>query len=149
MAQSQQRRRFLVGFALFAALPLMGCTDTARLYNLRTGAVIHLDYTDIGTGHGKVTGVMPDGTKLVGEYSTISGISTTFSSGNAETSGPAGYSWATAQGFSFSVPGVQYGTATLAGGGEVIQAVYAVDPMTGNGHGVAKDNHGNTYSLQF
>lgn len=129
---------------LLATFALVACTSTARLYNLRTGAVIRLHYVNNGLGHGEITGTMPNGTKLKGEYSTMSGIRVTGYSASL-----AGFSWARAQGFSFTQPAAQYGTATLAGPGEVIQAIYEVDPWSGNGHGVARDNHGNIYSLEF
>ena len=141
----------LTQFALLIAtmVILSSCATTARLYNLQTGQVLNATFQNYGTGHGDITVVMPDGKSLHGEYSTISGMSYNTGFGNAYASGNDGYAWATAQGFSFHQPGKQFGSATVAGDGLVIDIVYVVDPWSSHGYGVGKDNRGGRYKVQF
>jgi hypothetical protein len=134
---------------LFGGSLIVGCASTARLYNLETGEVLTAQYQNYGTGHGKITLTTPAGITLVGEYTTISGASYSSSTASANAVGSGGYAWATAQGFSFNQPGQQYGSATAAGDGLVIDIVYVVDPWSGHGHGVGQDNKGGKYRLQF
>lgn len=135
--------------ATFIVLLLLGCAaPTARLYNLETGEVLHATYQGRGPGHGQITVTTPAGETLVGEYTTFTAVgSPTF--GTATVSGTGEYGWATAQGFSFSQPGQRYGSATVAGDGLIIDIVYVVDPWSGHGHGVGRDNHGGRYKVQF
>jgi hypothetical protein len=126
-----------------------GCASTARLYNLDTGAIIHATFENYGTGQGKILATAEDGKTLQGEYSTISGASFSTGSGFASAAGTGGYAWASAQGFSFNQPGQQYGSAVVAGGGLVIEIIYAVEPWTSHGNGVGKDNKGGRYRRQF
>ena len=128
---------------------LAGCTTTARLYNLDTGEVLNASFENNGSGHGQITATTATGKPLVGEYTTISGASFSSGFGTASARGGGGYAWATAQGFSFEQPGQQYGSATVVGDGLVIDIVYVVDPWSGHGHGVGKDNHGGKYKVQF
>jgi len=116
---------------------------------LQTGNVLHASFRKYGTGHGSITATMPEGTTLVGEYSTISGLGYSSGVGTASVTGNSGYAWATAQGFSFNQAGQQYGSAVLSGAGLVIDLVYVVDPWSGHGNGVGRDNRGGTYRVQF
>ena len=141
-------RRSLIVIALWVFI-LSACGTTARLYNLDTGEVLNATYQNYGTGHGQITAKTASGKTLVGEYTTISGASYSTGVGTASVSGTGGYAWAVGQGFSFNQPGQQYGSATLVGDGLVIDIVYVVDPWTGHGHGVGKDNHGGKYKVQF
>lgn len=135
--------------AALALLLLTACVTTARLYNLDTGEVLNASYSSYGTGHGKITLTRPNGQKLTGEYSTLSDTQMTTSFGSAGVSSGGQYAWATGQGFSFTTPGRQYGSAVCVGDGLVIEVVYTVDPWTGHGQGVGKDNKGGKYRLQF
>lgn len=128
---------------------LAGCATTGRLYNLDTGEVLNATYQNDGTGHGEITVKTASGKTLVGEYTTISGASYSSGVGTATVIGSEGYAWAIGQGFSFNQPGQQYGSATVVGDGLVIDIVYGVDPWSGHGHGVGKDNRGGKYKLQF
>ena len=136
-------------FAAVLLLCLSGCVTTARLYNLDTGEVLNASFENYGTGHGRITVVMPGGKQLNGEYTTISDMSYSTAFGAATASGLGGYAWATAQGFSFNQPGKQFGSATIVGDGLVIDIVYVVDPWTSHGYGVCKDNKGGKYKIQF
>lgn len=139
-----------IRLGLLALLALLGaCSSAGRLYNLDTGEVLGVTYENNGTGRGKITASTPAGKPLVGEYTTISDMG--FSSGVATASakGAGGYAWARAQGFSFDQPGRQYGAATLVGDGMAIDIVYVVDPWTGNGQGVGRDNRGGKYRVHF
>jgi hypothetical protein len=136
-------------FLALCALLLAGCATTARLYNLDTGEVLNASFENYGTGHGQITVKTASGNLLSGEYSTISGAGFSSGVGTATVTGSEGYAWATAQGFSFNQPGQQYGSATVAGDGLVIDIIYVVDPWSGHGHGVARDNRGGKYKVQF
>ena len=135
--------------AILCVLALSGCVTSARLYNLDSGEVLTATYENNGSGHGQITVRTPSGQILVGEYTTISGASYSSGFGTATVSGNGGYAWAAAQGFSFNQPGQQFGSATAVGGGLVIDIVYAVDPWTGHGQGVGKDNRAGRYRVLF
>ena len=126
-----------------------GCHSTARLYKLDTADVIHLNFKISVSGHGKITGKLPNGKELVGEYSSLSEGSTSEGTSGAGSVGSEGYEWAIAQGFSFNQPDVQYGSATLVGDGLVIEIVYAALKWTSHGYGVGRDNQGGRYRVRF
>lgn len=134
-------RRLLVICLVF----LSGCATSARLYNLDTGEVLNASFTSNGAGHGNVVATTPSGAKLVGEYSTISGMNMGTGFGVANTR----YNWVYTTGFSFNQPGQQYGSAVLTGDGLIIDIVYAVDPWTSHGTGVGRDNKSGRYRVQF
>ena len=143
-------------FLLLLIVFLNGCSISpmvekmpVKLYNLNTGEVIKSSFINDRSGYGKIYGILSNGQKMSGEYSTISGISRTYSSGMGSAIGNRGYTWATADGFSFNQPGKQFGSATLAGGGLVIDIVYAVDPISSHGYGRGRDNKGTKYKVQF
>ena len=129
---------------LCIAFLLFGCASTARLYNVETLEVIYLDFKISVSGHGKITGKLPNGKELAGEYSSLSEGST-----SAGSVGSEGYEWAITQGFSFNQPDVQYGSATLVGDGLVIEIVYAALKWTSHGSGVGRDNQGGRYRVRF
>jgi hypothetical protein len=135
------KRLFLIAIALL----LGACASSARLYNLDTGEILSATYENYGTGRGRITLRTPSGATLSGEYTTISGAGMSWGAGSASGS----FGWATAQGFSFHQPGQQFGSATVVGGGMVIDLVYAVDPWTGRGQGVGRDNRGGRYRVHF
>lgn len=138
-----------VAVAAVCVLILAACASTARFYNVDTGEVLNAVYENYGTGRGKITATTSSGKTLVGEYTTISGMAFSTSVGTATAVGARGYAWATAQGFSFSQPGQQYGAATLVGDGMILDIVYVVDPWSGNGHGVGRDNKGGKFRVHF
>jgi hypothetical protein len=126
-----------------------GCPSTARLYKLDTADIIHLNFKISVSGHGKITGKLPNGKELVGEYSTLPEGITSKGTGDASAVGSGDYAWATAQGFSFSEPNVKYGSATLKGDGLLIEIVYAALAWTSHGYGVGRDNQGGKYRVKF
>ena len=127
-----------------------GCATTARLYDLDGGSVIRTTFTNLGVGHGRIVGTMPDGEPLEGEYSTLSNMRASAKTARAQGLVAGQYSWASAQGFSFDTPGVQYGAAVLSGRDKtVVEIVYVVDPWTSHGTGVGRDNKGRRYRVQF
>ncbi|MDL1956802.1 MAG: hypothetical protein LWW95_07130 [Candidatus Desulfofervidus auxilii] len=130
-------------FSLFSILfGISGCVYTATVYNLDTGEVIYAKFQNYWTGHGKITATMPDGEKLEGKYSTVSGMNM--------KSVVAAFPWAQTYSFYFSQPGMQFGTATLTGDkGTVVEIIYVVDPWSSHGWGVGRDNKGNRYRVQF
>jgi len=146
----KNHKRYLTVFIfVIFAISISSCVTTARLYNLDSGEVLNASFENYGTGHGIITVVTSTGDTLSGEYSTISGMSYSSGFGTASASGTGGYAWATAQGFSFNQPGKQFGSATLAGKGLIIDIVYVVDPWSSHGHGVGKDNKGGKWKIQF
>jgi len=129
---------------------LCGCVTTARLYNLNEASVIYAKFGNYGIGHAKITAIAPDGEQFEGEYTTLSNMSMSTGFGTASAFSSDNYVWAQAQGFSFNQPGKQFGSAVIVGDrGTVIEIIYAVDPWTSHGSGVAKDNKGNKYRVQF
>lgn len=130
-------------------LAVVGCTSTAKLYNLETGEVIQATFEDFRTGHGRINARLPDGQIMEGEYSMISDTSLMKFVSGKRSAGTDRYAWAAAQGFSFNRPGKRYGSATLFGGGRVIDLVYAVSPVTSRGSGVGRDNEGIQYKIDF
>lgn len=135
--------------AAILALLLAGCVQTARLYNTDTGEVLTAKYTNSGMGHGTITLITKEGKTLTGEYTTIDNTSYGWGFGSGTVASGGQYAWASAQGFSFSSPGVQYGSAICTGEGLVIEIVYQTSVWTGHGTGVGKDNKGGKYRLQF
>jgi hypothetical protein len=138
-------------FILFMGIVfiLYGCPSTARLYKLDTAEIIHLNFKIDGTKHGKITGKLPNGKELIGEYNILSGGSTSSGTSGANSVDFEEYAWATAQGFSFNEPNVKYGSATLEGDGLLIEIVYAVLAWTTHGYGVGRDNQGGRYRVKF
>ena len=131
------------------SLLLSGCAGSARLYNLETATITHLVFQDNGTGHGQVTGKLNGSTPMSGEFSTLSGGSSTWASANAFAQGSGGYAWANAQGFSTTTPNTNYGSATIVGGGIIIECLYGTSGFPSHGNGVCRDNKGGRYRLQF
>ncbi|WP_281951406.1 hypothetical protein [Nitrosophilus kaiyonis] len=137
-------------FSIIILIIFNGCTRHARLYNLNTGNVLTASFKDYGIGHGEITLKMSNGTVLKGEYSTINDTNYNYALINGSAaSNDNQYAWAIAQGFSFNQPGKQFGSAIVSGEGIIIDIVYVVDPWTGHGYGVGKDNKGNKYKIQF
>ncbi len=134
---------------LCIAFLLFGCSSTARLYKADTAEVIYLDFKISVSGHGKITGKLPNGKELVGEYSTLPEDIASKGTSDASAVGSGDYAWAIAQGFSFSEPDVKYGSATLEGDGLLIEIVYAVLAWTSHGYGVGRDNQGGKYRVRF
>ena len=135
--------------ALTVLMVLAACVGTARLYNLETAQIVTLQFQDLGTGRGRISGSLPNGQAISGEYNTLQGGSRTWGAAHASAVGPGGYAWATAQGFSFNQPNTQYGAATLIGGGLVIDCVYGTSGFPSHGQGVCRDNNGGKYRLHF
>lgn len=118
----------------------------ARLYNLNTTEVIEATFEPGGRGHGLITAIAPNGEIFKGEYSTLSGKTSTTAIASVSTT----YGWARAHGFSLHQPGKQSGSAMLVGDkGRVIEIVYNVNAHSGHGNGVARDNKGNIFRVQF
>ena len=132
-----------------AVVLVSACASSARLYNLDTGEVLEATYENYGTGRGRITAKTPAGFTLSGEYTTISGASFSFGGSSGHFVAGGQFGWAGAQGFSVTQPGQQIGSATLVGGGMVIDIVYAVDPWSGRGQGVGRDNRGGRYRVHF
>lgn len=114
---------------------------TGHLYRLDDGSVISIDFEQNGSGHGSINGKSPAGETFKGEYTTLA---------NASAIDRNTYSWTAEMGFPTDSQSLQYGTATAAGSkGTTIEVIYTVNPATGHGSGVGKDNKGNKYRLQF
>ncbi len=126
---------------LLTTVFLSGCTLHGRLYNLETGATTIVTFSYSGSGHGHLTGTLPSGEVMKGEYTTMA---------------DAAYGWGSIYGTGGSatastgtVSGKQYGTAVATGDkGTVINCEY-VTGMSLHGSGACKDNHGGKYKLMF
>jgi hypothetical protein len=93
-------------------------TLTARMYD-PDGRIADLSFTWDGSGHGKLSGKLPTGEMLSGEYSTIVAADS------------------------------QHGKATLVGDkGSLIECEYAVSPAN-HGFGECRDQNGKSYRFQF
>lgn len=130
-----------VPFLILSGVFLSGCTLHGRLYNLETGATTIVTFSYSGSGHGHLTGTLPSGEVMKGEYTTVA---------------DAAYGWGSIYGAGGSatastgaVSGKQYGTAVATGDkGTVINCEY-VTGMSLHGSGACKDNHGGKYKLMF
>jgi hypothetical protein len=128
-------------FLLLLVMFLSGCTKHGRLYNLETGAETIVTFSYSGSGHGRLTGTLPSGEVLKGEYTTTADAAYGWGSiygGGGSTTVSAG-----------AVSGKQYGTAVATGDkGTLIDCEY-VTGMSLHGSGACKDNHGGKYKLMF
>jgi hypothetical protein len=128
-------------FLLLLIIFLSSCSLHGRLYNLETGAETIVTFSYSGSGHGRLTGTLPSGEVMKGEYTTVA---------------DAAYSWGSIYGSGGSataststVSGKQYGTAIATGDkGTLIECEY-VTGMSVHGSGFCKDNHGGKYKLMF
>ena len=148
---------------------LTGCASVASLYPVQgplaetQPQVLKGTFTNFLTGHGTIKLTLPDGEVCKGEYTTIGEGMTTFSSGSGTGTGIATGTNTSGSGIvitqndfvnilgtSFSVKNKQQGMATLIGNkGTIIVVDYFVDVWTSHGFGIAKDNKGNLYRVQF
>ena len=138
-----------ISLLLCIAFLLYGCPSNARLYKLDTAELIHLDFKISVSTSGKITGRLPNGKKLVGEYGPLPEDIAGKGTGETGDVGSGDYAWANAQGFYFSEPNAKYGSAILKGDGLIIEIVYAVLPWTTHGYGVGRDNKGGRYRVKF
>lgn len=114
-------RRFLV---LVVAASLTGCAPVweARLYPVNDatqGGVVslylhHQSGLSMGS-NGEATATMPDGERLIGDYTALSNMSTSVGSGFATVQSGASQATASAVGTAMSTSGMYPATATLLG----------------------------------
>jgi hypothetical protein len=128
-------------FLLVVILVLSGCTEHGRLYNLDTGATTVISFSYSGSGHGKLSGTLPSGELMKGEYTTVANAAYGWGSIYSSTG--------SASASAVTVSGRQYGSAIATGDkGTVVECEY-VTGMSVHGSGACKDNHGGKYKLMF
>lgn len=127
---------------------LVGCTKTARLYDLETGEQIAVSYH--GGSRGQLSTSFRSGESFSGEYSTV--VSGAVGWGNiyASVYSPAGVASGSGSSASLAVAGPQRGSAILTGNrGTVVTCEYVSGTLGGHGTGGCVDNHGKKYKLMF
>jgi hypothetical protein len=136
--------------AVFAALALIvlaapcQAAAKARLYNLRTGEVTQIEYKNgFFRGHGPMWGVMPDGRKIKGEFTTVGYGSSTWGKIYSEDGGVS---------VDAGDANAQRGSAVLIGDGFTLECEYLTRPgawLSSHGTGSCRDNQGTRYRLIF
>jgi hypothetical protein len=143
--------------------------STARLYDLQTGQVLHIQLNGFSEGRGALSGRLPDGEELTGEYRVSNSeghpspqIHYPMASGNASVSDAKeqerpdiardqpGKSWTEVYGYGPNSDAVPVGTGVAIGNrGTVVELVfYRANLRDRDGDGVGRDNKGNWYRLQ-
>lgn len=136
-------KRILIAASMLLVFALSGCQRTARLYNLATGEVFSIVYKKK-----RITGTMPSGEKLNGEYSTIQGGSVTWGNIYASVYGSGGSATGSSTGIAVNLDTQARGSAIATGDrGTIIECEYIAG--TDAGAGACKDNRGNKYKLMF
>ena len=134
---------------LAAVLVAVSLTSTAavaaskaRLYNLDTGAVTVFEYKNKWwMGQGPISGTLPDGGKVEGEFSTVPA---------SDTAWGTIYGQGTSAGVTTTrVSNAQRGSAVVSGQGIVIQCEYIVSALSAHGSGYCTDNHEGKYKIMF
>ncbi len=144
-------RKIHFSLLLCAGIFASGCTRQARLYPVegplskQNSQVLEAQWLDSWSGSGWIKLTLPDGEECKGEYTTLEGGGTSFSSGGLF----ANSTWATHWGNTYSSPNTNRGTATLIGNkGTVIEIEYFVT-FGSRGSGLGEDNKGNIYKIHF
>ena len=153
---------------IFLIYTLFACATnipvTARMYNLENGNTIKIQFENFNEGFGKITGVLPDGKKLSGEYAISNsgapfpanrmGFAASDNFGQPLGSSPAipteaDPSWAEAYGFGKQYPAKPVGTGILLDDNGTIynMVFYSANIWSGYADGVAKSNSGQWYRI--
>jgi len=115
---------------------------TTRMYDLTTGAMTVLKYS--GLSKGKLSGALPSGEKLTGEFVTVTKATVGWGSIFSAVCGIGSSTTST----STSI-GEQFGSAVLLGDkGTMIDCEYTVG-VWAHGTGACTDNRGGKYRLLF
>lgn len=144
-----------VAIAALMALPLGACETTvgATLYPANDQAqqigMLHGSFVTVGSGHGPLTLVMPDGEVLNGTYSTIPGGSSSFGSLYASVYGTGGYASGSGFGSAFSIPNASQGMADAGGPRTTLHCEYVVSNLSGHGTGACRTTQGALFRLQY
>lgn len=128
-----------------AVLLLISCTTTrqARLYNVETGQVLYMEFTDSAAAGGQITVSLPSGEVLKGEYTVMRGGSVEWGSIYA-----LGETTPAATATSRRMERLNQGTAIATGSqGTVLECEFLADSLAGNAQGTCRDNKGNTYRM--
>lgn len=148
MIPGAMKKTALLSSLFFLLAFIIGCTKTARLYDLATGAVYPLQYQVAVSGHGKIFSIgMPSGEQFTGEYVVVTSGSSSWGSIYANVNGPRGNTSGNATQTSYTVTG-RRGTAIATGNkGTIINCEFI--PTSNGGTGACEDNHGAKYKLMF
>jgi hypothetical protein len=131
---------FLVVILLHSTQAL--AASKARLYNLDNGAVAVLEYKNKWwMGHGPISGTLPTGEIVQGEFSTVPA---------SDTAWGTIYGQGTSAGVTTTrISNAQRGSAVVSGQGIVIQCEYIVSALSAHGSGYCTDNHQGKYKIMF
>lgn len=141
--------RMRLFFLIATSLILVGCTKTARLYNLSTGAVTEIKFSYSGSGKGKMLATTIGEEQFKGEYVTVPSGTTQWGQIYGKVDGAGRSNTAHATMTTSSQDTQQHGQAIATGDkGTVIQCEYIVS-VYGPGNGACEDNHGEKYRLMF
>lgn len=153
--------------ALLASFPVAtflcaSCSITGNLYPVSGPLAKYVPLPEIAmkvdgvTGNsGDVSLILPSGERCTGRWSVVAprmvGVVTQSGSGTISSGLDTVFLQIHGQSFvNMAQPGINRGQAMLTGErGTVIESAFLVGSGTASGHGVAKDNHGNTFKLIF
>lgn len=139
-----------LGVLLVFCVGIIGCTKDARLYDMSSGKVAALKYITTGHGKGRMSGMLPSGEVLTGEYVAVTNVEAGWGSIYASVYGPNGNAAANGNAIAIKGSGRGEGTAILTGNeGAVINCEFIFSTWSGHGAGACKDNHENKYKLMF
>lgn len=129
-------------------LTIIGCTHQVELTDFKTGETLEGGFN---TGNREVWVFMPDGIKLTGKYSSVSGDTVGFSFGSASAIGSSGtYATATGSGTSWGFSNNHTGYALLKNPDtDLMMEVIVHANMSNHGWGEARTNDGRVYKVQF
>lgn len=128
-------------------LVLGGCTYPVELTNFDTGETLEGGFN---TSSREVWVLMPDGTKLTGKYSSVSGDSVGFSFGSATAFGSSGTATATGSSWGMGFSDNYTGYALLkSADSNLMMEVIVKAGMDNHGWGEARTNDGRTYKVTF
>jgi hypothetical protein len=128
--------RHAAALLLLSSLAFAG---SARLYNLADGTLTNLKWK--GHGHGTISGTLPSGEAISGEWVVISGGAVGWGSIYSGV-----YS---ASGTSVAVSGKRQASIVMRGDKGSVFDCEALVSLGGHGAGACKDNHENRFKLMF
>jgi hypothetical protein len=138
-------REVLVPITLYGtAGPYEGKVISATVHPAKSNLKRMKGATSAPTGSGWVEMTMPDGEYCKGEYSIVQGGSVQNFMASRGFLNPAIYGNAVSSERSAVGSGIAVGA-----NGTVMEVNFVTDTFSGHGFGVAKDNKGNEYRVQF
>lgn len=145
MKTPTQRTAAIIALLMFG---LMACTFSARMYDVRTGAVTPASFKYSGSGRGAFEVSLSNGDVCKGEYSTILGGVSQWGSIYGQAQAAGGSASATVSTASTITEDAQRGTAIAScGRGGVVECEYIATGR--HGQGTCRDPMKLYYRLMF